>query len=258
MKENEGIHRHDISDEAWERIKDLLPGQAGKHGGVAKDNRLFINVVAWQTRPGAPRRDMLPEFGNWNSIHKRFCRRRDKGIGKMLADAAIGEPAGDIFMIDSTYIKAHADACGAQGGTQDISRNKRGLNSKLHLAVDEYGILASGIVTNGTVADCNQAPFLMEDLEAEAFLADKAYDTNELLDMLKEADITAVIPPVKSRKEQRAYSHELYRARHVIENVFRALKRRRGIATRYAKLTASFIAAIHVRCLFLYLPVHTT
>jgi hypothetical protein len=64
--------------------------------------------------------------------------------------------------------------------------------------------------------------------------------------MLKEADITAVIPPVKSRKEQRAYSHELYRARHVIENVFRALKRRRGIATRYAKLTASFIAAIHV------------
>jgi transposase len=98
----------------------------------------------------------------------------------------------------------------------------------------------------------------MEDLEAEAFLADKAYDTNELLDMLKEADITAVIPPVKSRKEQRAYSHELYRARHVIENVFRALKRRRGIATRYAKLTASFIAAIHVRCLFLYFPVHTT
>ncbi|WP_062328888.1 IS5/IS1182 family transposase, partial [Treponema endosymbiont of Eucomonympha sp.] len=103
----------------------------------------------------------------------------------------------------------------------------------------------------GTVADCSQAPLLMEDLEAEAFLADKAYDTNELLDMLKEADIATVIPPVKSRKEQRAYSHELYRARHVIENVFRALKRWRGIATRYAKLTASFIAAIHVRCLFL-------
>ncbi len=42
----------------------------------------------------------------------------------MLADAAIGEPAGDTFMIDSTYIKAHADACGAYGGTQDISRTK--------------------------------------------------------------------------------------------------------------------------------------
>ncbi|WP_059370036.1 transposase [Treponema endosymbiont of Eucomonympha sp.] len=100
------------------------------------------------------------------------------------------------------------------------------------MVVDEYGIPASGIVTSGTVAACNQAPLLMEDLEAEAFLADKAYDTNELLDMLKEADITAVIPPVKSRKEQRAYSHELYRARHVVENVFCALKSRRVFAPR--------------------------
>ncbi|WP_187152091.1 hypothetical protein [Treponema endosymbiont of Eucomonympha sp.] len=48
----------------------------------------------------------------------------------------------------------------------------------------------------------------MDDLKAETFFADKAYDTNELLDMLKEADIAAVISPVKSRKEQRAYSHE--------------------------------------------------
>ncbi|WP_059369798.1 transposase [Treponema endosymbiont of Eucomonympha sp.] len=93
----------------------------------------------------------------------------------------------------------------------------------------------------------------MDGLEAEAFPAGKAYDTNELLGVLKETDIAAVIPPVKSRKEQRAYSHELYRARHVIENIFRALKRWRGIAVRCAKLSASFIAAIHVRCLFLYL-----
>ncbi|WP_059370819.1 transposase [Treponema endosymbiont of Eucomonympha sp.] len=93
----------------------------------------------------------------------------------------------------------------------------------------------------------------MEDLEAEAFLADKAHDTNELLVMFKEADIATVIPPVKRRKEQRAYSHELYRARHIIENVFRALTRWRGIAVRYAKLSGSFIAAIHVRCLYICL-----
>jgi transposase len=98
----------------------------------------------------------------------------------------------------------------------------------------------------------------MEDLEAEAFLADKAHDTSELLGMLKEADIAAVIYPGKNRKEQRVYNDELYRARHVIENVFRALKRWRRTVVRCAKLTASFIAAIHIRCLFLYLPVHTT
>ncbi|WP_162504731.1 transposase [Treponema endosymbiont of Eucomonympha sp.] len=64
------------------------------------------------TRTGAPWRDIPPEFRNRNSIHKRFCRWRNKGIWKTPADAAIGEPAGDIFMIDSMYIKA----CGAHGG----------------------------------------------------------------------------------------------------------------------------------------------
>ncbi|WP_162510601.1 transposase, partial [Treponema endosymbiont of Eucomonympha sp.] len=102
---------------------------------------------------------------------------------------------------------------------------QKGAEQQLHLAVDEYGIPAGSSVTSGTVADYSQVPFT-EDLEAEAFLADKAYDTNELLDMLTEADIAVVIPPVKSRKEQRAYNHELYWARHIIENVFRALKRR--------------------------------
>jgi transposase len=74
MKRNEGIHQHDISGEARKRIKELLPGQVGKHGGAAKDNRLFINAVAWQTRTDAPWRDIPPEFENRNSIHKRFCR----------------------------------------------------------------------------------------------------------------------------------------------------------------------------------------
>jgi transposase len=116
----------------------------------------------------------------------------------------------------------------------------------------------AGAVTSGTVADSTQAKLLMQDLDAEAFLADKAYDTNALIAMLKEATIEVVIPPTKNRKEQREYNSALYQGRHVIENVFCQLKRWRGIATRYAKLSASFIAAIQIRCLFLYPPVHTT
>ncbi|WP_187152000.1 hypothetical protein [Treponema endosymbiont of Eucomonympha sp.] len=52
------------------------------------------------------------------------------------------------------------------------------------MAVDEYGIPASG-----TVANCSQTPLLIEDLETEAFPAGKAYDANGLLGMLKEAEI---------------------------------------------------------------------
>ena len=57
-------HRHAISDVDWERIKDLLPGRPGQHGGVAKDNRLFVDAVLWIGKTGAPWRDLPERFGN--------------------------------------------------------------------------------------------------------------------------------------------------------------------------------------------------
>ena len=58
-----------------------------------------------------------------------------------------------------------------------------------------------------------------------------------------------VIPPRKNRKIQRDYDKELYQLRHRVENTFLTLKRWRGIATRYTKNTASFLAAVQVRCI---------
>ena len=43
-------HRYDISDLAWELLKDYLPRQKGKRGGQACDNRQFINAVIWILR----------------------------------------------------------------------------------------------------------------------------------------------------------------------------------------------------------------
>ena len=39
------IHRHDISDHAWGIIEPHLPGRKGVWGGVARDNRKFVNAV---------------------------------------------------------------------------------------------------------------------------------------------------------------------------------------------------------------------
>lgn len=61
-----------------------------------------------------------------------------------------------------------------------------------------------------------------------------------------------VIPPKRNRKFQREYDEHLYKLRHLIENAFLHLKRWRGIATRYAKNTASFVAAIQIRCILLW------
>ena len=45
--------RHAISDADWDRIKHLLPGQPGNTGGVAEDNRRFLDAVLWIARTGA-------------------------------------------------------------------------------------------------------------------------------------------------------------------------------------------------------------
>jgi transposase len=108
------------------------------------------------------------------------------------------------------------------------------------------------LVTSGTTADCTQAGKLIEGLTAENLLADKGYDTDAIIQMATEQGMKAQIPPKINRKEQRHYDKEIYKLRHLVENAFLHLKRWRGIATRYAKCTASFLAAVHIRCFALW------
>lgn len=37
--------RHDISDKVWQLLEPHLAGRKGSWGGIAKDNRRFINAV---------------------------------------------------------------------------------------------------------------------------------------------------------------------------------------------------------------------
>jgi transposase len=83
-------------------------------------------------------------------------------------------------------------------------------------------------------------------------LADRGYDTNQIIDKALAAGMQIVIPPKKNRKEQREYDKYLYKLRHLVENTFLHLKRWRGIATRYAKNTTSFIAAVQIRCIAIW------
>ena len=108
------------------------------------------------------------------------------------------------------------------------------------------------VITEGTRADCTLAISLIEGFSAEHLLADRAYDSNEIIEKASQQGMNAVIPPKKNRKIVKDFDPELYKARHLVENVFLYLKQWRGIATRYAKNADSFLAAIHIRCIFLW------
>ena len=108
------------------------------------------------------------------------------------------------------------------------------------------------IITEGTKADCKEAIMLVEGIDAQALLADRAYDANYIVEYARSQNMEVVIPPKKNRKEQRPYDKHLYKLRHLVENAFLHLKRWRGIATRYAKNTTSFLAAVQIRCIALW------
>ena len=118
--------RHDIKDEAWELIEPILPGQRGQWGGIADDNRRFINGVFWILRTGAPWRDMPAEYGNWNSVAKRFYRWVENGQWEGILEKLIDDPDYEWLMIDASHIKVHPHAAGAVGGNQDMGRTKGG------------------------------------------------------------------------------------------------------------------------------------
>lgn len=105
------MHRYAISDDNYSRIEHLLPGQPGKLGRNAKDNRLFIDAVLWIGHTGAPWPDLPERFGKPNSVHKRFLRWGRKGIWQQIHQA-LQDPDLEWLLIDSSVVRAHQHAAG--------------------------------------------------------------------------------------------------------------------------------------------------
>ena len=102
------------------------------------------------------------------------------------------------------------------------------------------------LLTPGQTHDLDGADAFLPQMQADTLLADKAYDADErVIEPLKTAGKTAVIPPRGHRKVQRTYDRELYKDRHLIENFFCRLKQFRAIATRYDKRAVNFLAGVY-------------
>lgn len=80
--------------------------------------------------------------------------------------------------------------------------------------------------------------------QIERLIADKAYDTNRLRDLLAQRSIQAVIPSIARRKPLIPHDRKAYRQRNLIERMFSRLKDFRRVATRYDKLARNFLAGV--------------
>ncbi len=130
---------------------------------------------------------------------------------------------------------------------QAIGVSRGGRNTKLHALSDDLGRPLAFALTGGQAADCRAAELLLHLVPAGALvLADRGYDTNAVRSAIEARDATPNIPPKSNRRWKPCFSPVLYRGRNAIERMFGRLKDFRRIATRYDKLAANFLAAVHL------------
>ena len=124
---------------------------------------------------------------------------------------------------------------------QALGRSRGGFSSKIHIGVDALGNPLRFILTGGQRHDCTQAKALIDDFSFERLLADKSYDSDDILQLVDEKEAEAVIPPRASRIEQREYDKHWYKERHLVECFINKIKHYRRIFSRFEKLADRYL-----------------
>ena len=76
------------------------------------------------------------------------------------------------------------------------------------------------IVTGDERHDCTQAQALLDGFQAQAVLADKGYDADELVKWIQQTEALVVIPPRSNRTVLRDYDTVLYKERNLVERMY--------------------------------------
>ena len=127
-----------------------------------------------------------------------------------------------------------------------MGRSRGGLTTKIHTLSDAQGRPLRFILTAGQAHDITTAADLLADRNPAGVIADKAYDSNELRELIATAQAEAVIPSKSNRKTQIPHDAIAYKLRNRIERFFNKLKHFRHIATRYDRRAIYFLAALHL------------
>ncbi|WP_246740367.1 IS5 family transposase [Bradyrhizobium sp. LCT2] len=137
---------------------------------------------------------------------------------------------------------------GRKRGTQNqaIGRSKGGMTTKILALTDALGNLVRFVLLPGQRFDTVGVPPLIEGLAFDALIADKAFDSNAIIADLDARGAKVVISQHPRRANPLAIDKEMYKWRHLIENLFCKLKEFKRIAMRADKTDLSFEAMINL------------
>lgn len=243
-----------LSDELWSKLKGIML----QHRIYDKPNlRMMVEAMLYRMRVGCPWRDLPVEFGFWHSIYQQFNRWSSKNKLIKIFKDLVQDPDLEWEFIDGSIVRAHQHSSGAAGeASQAIGKSVGGNTTKIHMAVDAFGLPIEFQLTGGEVHDAKAAPDLIAILpKANYTIADKGYDSEEIREQIRQKSSTPIIPRKKNSKTGNTdIDWCLYKYRHLVENVFARLKHFRAIATRYDKLKRNYASMLAMACSYMWLP----
>jgi transposase len=108
-----------MTEQDWAVALDVFRAVRSRRGDKGRDDRRFLEALHYFTVHNVTWRALPAEFGNWNSVWKRFWRLRRTGVFEAFFQALAGlSPTAHLVqMFDSTVVRAHVSAAGAKGGS---------------------------------------------------------------------------------------------------------------------------------------------
>ena len=109
-----------LTEEDWTIVLRVFEASLPRRGDKAKSNRRFLEAIFYFTVHNITWRALPSEFGNWNSVWKRFWRLSQSGVFELFFEtlASLSETAHLVQMFDSTIVRAHVSAAGAKGAAE--------------------------------------------------------------------------------------------------------------------------------------------
>ena len=121
-----------MTERDWEIVLEVFDAAQSRRGEPGHDDRKFLEAVHYFTVHNITWRALPTEFGNWNSIWKRFWRLSRSGVFEAFFQllAETSKTAHLVQMFDSTVVRAHVSAAGAKGGSKIRRSGARGAGSR--------------------------------------------------------------------------------------------------------------------------------